>query len=98
MNNKLENVQQNKYPTTNNLIYKIDIIQLDDNVDSIKFEEYKFKDLGYLVLFWAENKNYKSSQFRWKYHGFITVSDLKKKLGEKQYSKFCQGKREFIIQ
>jgi len=83
-------VKRNKYPL-NNIRYKIDIISLEGVDDKLK--KYKFKDLGYLVLYWNKSKD-----DIWKYHGFITVSELKNKIGDKQYSKFCQGKREFIIQ
>lgn len=72
--------------------YKVEISQLKPNINLIEYTEYLFKDLGYLILFCKSNKHE-----QYNYHGLITVSDLKLKLGEKQYSKFCQGKREFII-
>lgn len=78
-----------------NLIYRVEISQLKEGVDESQYPEYKFKDLGYLVLYWTKHKK---SDGVWNYHGFITPDDLKEKIGVKQYAKFCQGKREFIIQ
>jgi hypothetical protein len=59
-----------------------------------RHEKHKFKDEGYLILeSWLEEKNPIKC-----WNGFITPAELKEKLGEKQWAKFCQGKREFIIQ
>ena len=86
-------VMRHKSPIAN-IRYKVEIIEkLNDETDLEKYEKYKFKDLGYLTLLWNKNKS-----DIWSLHGFITVDELKEKIGQKQYSKFCQGKREFIIQ
>ncbi len=77
-----------------NIYYKIEILpKLIDESNSDDYEKYKFKDLGYLNLYYN-----KTNSKRWSWHGFITVEELKQIIGQKQYSKFCQGKREFIIQ
>jgi hypothetical protein len=88
-----KDVMRHKSPIAN-IQYKVEIIEtLKDDVDLEKYEKYKFKDLGYLVLLWNKGKHNV-----WRAHGFITIDELKERIGEKQYSKFCQGKREFIIQ
>jgi len=81
-----------------NIIYKLEIIPLTGDYNLKLNEKYKFKNLGYLSLLWTKHKADKNEKFDWKLHGFITVDELKKRIGQKQYSKFCQGKREFIIQ
>jgi len=86
-------VNRTKSPIAN-IKYKIVVlVKLKDKINIEDYEKYKFKDLGYLVLLWN-----KSNSEIWSWHGFITIDDLKKRIGVKQYSKFCQGKREFIIQ
>lgn len=90
-------VKRHKHPIAN-IVYKIEISQLKDDTDITQFEKYKFKDLGYLTLLWTKHKADKNGEFQWNWHGFITVDELKERIGEKQYCKFCQGKREFIIQ
>ena len=90
-------VERHKHPIAN-IIYKVEISQLKDDTDITQFEKYKFKDLGYLTLLWTKHKADKNGEFQWNWHGFITVDELKERIGEKQYCKFCQGKREFIIQ
>lgn len=85
-------VKRNKKPLQN-IVFTVEVKPLKNPDDADKYAEYKFKDLGYLVLYWKyqrENVTY--------YHGFVTPEHLKDRLGEKQWSKFCQGKREFIIQ
>jgi hypothetical protein len=88
-------VERHKHPISN-IIYKVEITQLKADADITQFEKYRFKELGYLTLLW--NKADRNCEFRWNWHGFITVDELKERIGEKQYCKFCQGKREFIIQ
>jgi len=87
-------VARNKKPL-HNIIYTVELSQLKNDVDKTDYEKFKFKDLGYLILLWKyEGKN--SVQY---YHGLIEPDKLKLLIGgEKQWSKFCQGKREFIIQ
>lgn len=96
-------VERNKKPLQN-IVYMIELSQLE-KVKPEKLEEekeryakYKFKELGYLVLNWQYEKDLNKPRSHWNWHGFITPEDLKKKLGDKQWAKFCQGKREFIIQ
>lgn len=86
-------VARNKKPLKN-LVYQITLSQLKPNEDKESYEKYKFKDLGYLVLKW----HYETKNPIINFHGFITPIYLKELIGEKQYAKFCQGKREFIIQ
>lgn len=77
--------------------YKVELIDLK-NIDKlslaeiVQYEKFKFKHLGYLVLYFKLSKN-----SHWLQLGFATPEKLKETIGEKQYSKFCQGKREFII-
>lgn len=78
----------------NNIVYQIELSQLKPDTDKTKYEKYKFKELGYLVLYWWEEE--KDPIRNW--HGFTTPDFLKELLGAKQYSKFCQGKRTFIVQ
>lgn len=86
-------VERNKTPLKN-LVYEIEFSQLPTIVDKTPYEQYKFKDLGYLVLLWWHEENPPMKNF----HGFVTPESLKKRIGEKQWSKFCQGKRTFVIQ
>lgn len=83
-------VPRNKKPLKN-IIYEIELLKSFDIWR--EYDKYKFKDLGYLVLYWS----YKGDSIR-NWHGFITPEDLKEKIGLKQWNKFCQGKRKFIIQ
>ena len=96
-------VARNKTPLPN-IRYRVFIQEELNNFNNLpieelneKYKDYKFKDLGYLFLDWT-NKPDVNGQTIWFLHGLIKPSELKEKLGEKQYSKFCQGKREFIIQ
>jgi hypothetical protein len=92
-------VERNKKPLSN-IIYEIKIIKnfanIKNGIDLEEYAKYKFKDLGYLVLSWGYEKRFKNIGLSW--HGFITPEELKEKIGEKQWPKFCQGKRRFIIQ
>jgi hypothetical protein len=73
-----------------NITYIVEEAQLKQNTDVIGYAQYRFND-GYLVLYWIDEHKVKN------YHGFITTIELKKLLGNVQWSKFCQGKREFTI-
>lgn len=75
-----------------NKVYKVDVIGVKD---AEEYQQYKFKDLGYLTLSWGYERDLKIQPFNW--HGFITPEELKIRLGEKQWAKFCSGKRLFII-
>lgn len=88
-------VARNKTPLKN-IVYLVEVSQLKDTTDKSQYEQYKFKDLGYLVLFWCYDTKYERENIKW--HGFVTPDDLKKRIGNTQWSKFCQGKREFVIQ
>jgi hypothetical protein len=86
-----------------NIRYKVEISQLNpeilSNPEKLKeYEKYKFKDLGYLTISSTKSLIDKYGEFFWSWHGFIGIDDLKILIGVKQYQKFCQGKREFIIQ
>lgn len=84
-------VARNKKPLKN-IVYEIKISQLKEETND--FEKYKFKELGYLTLTWW----YESKTPVKNWHGFIEPQNLKTLLGDKQWSKFCQGKTTFIIQ
>lgn len=90
-------IQRNKKPIAN-LIYKVELVRLKESVNAADFEAFKFKDLGYISLLWTKRKADKSGNFQWNFHGFITPIQLKERIGVKQWAKFCEGKREFIIQ
>lgn len=57
------------------------------------YKQYHFKDLGIIVLNWKYQ-----GDSTWCFHGYVTPEELRNRIGEKQWAKFCQGKREFIIQ
>lgn len=85
-------VNRNKKPLKN-LIYKVEVVQLKNDANTEDYSQYKFKDKGYLVL-----RSGLQSKTTMAWNGFITPLELKELLGEKQWAKFCNGKREFIIQ
>jgi hypothetical protein len=85
-------VRRNKKPLKN-IVYMVDIIQLKDESEADKYEQYRFNDSGYLLLSWK----YESDRSVFQY-GFITPQELRELIGDKQWSKFCNGKREFIAQ
>ena len=71
--------------------YEVGVQKLKDTVDRSKYEQYKFKDEGYLCLYYYRANN-PSKHF----HGFITSQQLRSLIGNKQWSKFCnKGKRVF---
>lgn len=92
-------VPRNKRPLKNK-VYEVVILPLSEfktkpsEEDLVRYEQYKFKDKGYLIL----HSHLQEKDPIIASHGFITPQELKEKLGEKQWAKFCQGKREFIIQ
>lgn len=92
-------VERNKTPLQN-IIIKVEVKFMRKDLseeDLLKYEKYKFKELGYIQWSSGLERDYNKHQLiGW--HGFITPEDLKNKLGKTQWSKFCQGKREFIIQ
>jgi len=94
-------VKRNKKPIQN-IIYWFILLPVE-KIEAIvpgraqEYDIYKFKDLGYLWMDWAHQKDYNKCKIK-NIHGFITPERLRKTLGQEQYSKFCQGKREFIIQ
>lgn len=86
-------VRRNKKPLKN-LVYEVEVNQLKSDVENKEqYDKYKFKDEGYLVLLWK----YEGSSIR-NWHGFVTPQYLKELLGEKQWAKFCEGKRQFVKQ
>jgi hypothetical protein len=90
-------VERNKKPLSN-IVYDIEVVDVKSMRDGgIGYEQYLFKNVGYLVLHWCYEHSLKHDHnLNW--HGFITVDELKKRIGDKQYAKFCEGKRRFIIQ
>lgn len=90
-------VKRNKKPLQN-IYYKIEILTPKDPTNPVpNYEQYKFKDLGYLRLYWQYEKNKNKNEPVY-LHGFITPEYLKSRLTPNQWSKFCQGEREFVIQ
>lgn len=87
---KNRGVERNKTPLKNK-VYWVEVSKLKDNVDLEEWEPYKYED-GYLILLWA----YQNDDHR-NWHGPVTPDELKELLGN-QWSKFRQGRREFIIQ
>lgn len=86
-------VKRNKRPLKN-IVYVIEVSQLKPDADLNYFEKFKYKDEGYLVLNW----HYETKDPIYYFHGFVTPDDLKERLGDKQWKKFGEGKRTFIIQ
>lgn len=92
-------VERNKKPLKN-IVYEISIsryliaITPPTEEETARHNSCFFKDQGFLSLSWwyQTDPNIKF------YHGLIPVEELKEKLSEKQWAKFCQGKREFVIQ
>ena len=88
-------VERNKKPLPNQL-YKFEVGPLKAGLSDERIKEmekYKFKDQGYIVMLWSmQGWDY------WNWHGFVTEDEVKKRIGDKQWAKFCQGKREFTIQ
>jgi len=87
-------VKRNKTPLKN-IVYDVLVSQLKPNMDASLYEKYKYKDEGYLVLYWHYETKEPIDYFL---HGFITPDDLKKRIGLKKWKKFGEGKRTFIIQ
>jgi hypothetical protein len=92
-------VERNKKPLQN-IIIIVEVKPMRNDVSEetkSEYEKYKFKDLGYITWSSGREQEYNKHNFiGW--HGFITPEDLKLRLGEKQWAKFCQGKRKFVIQ
>lgn len=86
-------VKRNKKPLKN-IVYLVDICQLNPDVDVKYFEKYKYKDEGYLALSWY----YESKDPMINWSGLITPDDLKNLLGDEQWRKLSIGKRKFILQ
>lgn len=63
-----------------------------------RYRDYKFKDEGYINVLWTKSLDYKGQEPVWNLGTSVNVLKLKEILGTKRWSKFCQGKREFIIQ
>lgn len=87
-------LKRNKKPLRN-VIYNVEVGELKnpESTDIEKYGQYRFKDEGFITLSWhleGTDMNY--------WHGFITPENLKTLIGDKQWGKFCQGKREFITQ
>lgn len=91
---KNRGVERNKKPLKN-IVYKVELLTADKLKSKIidpENEKYCYKDQGIISLLWK----YQSDN-HWNYHGWITPEDLKERIGT-QWSAFCQGRREFIIQ
>lgn len=86
-------VPRNKKPLRNT-IYTVTLNQLKADSDKDRYAKYMFKDKGYITLAWELQGSHGTRNW----HGFVTPEDLKSIIGEEQWRKFCQGKREFTIQ
>jgi len=86
-------VARNKRPLKN-IVYEVSISQLLPDTDSTQYEQYRFKEEGYIVMYWY----YQTPDPLKNWHGFITPTDLKALIGPEQWRKFIEGKRTFIIQ
>lgn len=88
-------VERNKRPLKN-IVYEIELSQLEAlcEIEKLEYQKYKFRNLGYLGLYWWYEEKDPCRCF----HGFVTPESLRKRIGEKQWNKFCQGKRTFVIQ
>ena len=90
-------VARNKKPLQN-IVIVVELNALKENVkDKASFDKYKFKDLGYITCFSGLEKDY-NRDIGISWLGFLTPDELKLRLGDKQWTKFCNGKRKFIIQ
>jgi len=97
-------VARNKRPLQNILLW-VEIVPFerirlyrDETIGQFK-ERHRndiFKDKGVVSVSWAYEKEYNRNGTRSWWH--YSVSWLKRRLGEKQWAKFCQGKREFVLQ
>ena len=86
-------VARNKRPLKN-IVYVINVSNLSADADKEKYEQFRWKDEGYLIMSWY----YQVPDPLQNWHGFITPQELKELLGPTQWAKFTQGKRLFIVQ
>jgi hypothetical protein len=86
-------IPRNKKPLKNIVISVKFLAKLDNEALTLDCQKYKFKDLGYLGV----SEAYENSRIKSCYH-FWTPEKLKSKLTVKQWAKFCNGCREFVIQ
>jgi len=77
-----------------NIVYDVEVLQLKPDTDPTIYEKYKYKEEGYLMLFW----HYEEKDPIRNMHGFVTPENLKERIGLEQWKKFGEGKRTFIIQ
>ena len=70
------------------LTIKIGRSNLKPHVDKEKFKDYLYKG-KYLVLY------SKMTSDTWAWHGMITLDKVKEILGNKNFSKFKKGRKEF---
>lgn len=71
---------------------------LKRNKKPLKNIIYKFESPLYNEAIYYCYWKYQSINMIWISKGVMTEDEIKEIIGEKQWSKFCQGKREFIIQ
>lgn len=90
-------VERNKKPLQN-IVYLVEFSRIKPEAVTPDYDKYKFKELGYLTLSWQMEKQYNKEPNCMNWHGLITPEELKERLGDKQWGKFCQGKRLFIMQ
>lgn len=92
-------VERNKRPLQN-IVFIIKFVQLKEGLSEeivAEWEKYKFKDLGFIELYWQYERHYnKHGCLNW--DGLKTSEELRQMLGDKQWAKFCNGKREFVVQ
>lgn len=71
--------------------YIVEIGQLKKDINPESFIQYKYNELGYLILFYFDELKFKT------FHGLITPAELENLLGKKKWDNFIKGKRKFII-
>ena len=76
------------------LVIKIELHKENDRL--INSPQYKFKDEGYIEVFYSNHRNYNKG-YGFTMGGLTTPEQLKLILGIKQWDKFCRGKRLFIL-
>jgi hypothetical protein len=89
-------VERNKKPLKN-IVYKFEVKHLKPDVPADlleRMEPCKFKEEGYIFML----SGYQGLGEMMGWNGSVTPEQVKELIGEKQWGKFCQGKREFIIQ
>lgn len=62
-----------------------------------RFEERVIEGKVTYFLLWGYERDINQGQ-SWNFHGSVTSEEIRERLSDKQWSKFRQGTRDFIIQ